>query len=173
MQEPHFARVFSGEQVQFSEAKYAFDRYDTGALEDAWFDATFIPVALESGEIGGSLSILFESTHRVRARALEADRESLLRTTETAERAERDSAAQLQVALEAAALGSWSYQLGAPHAWNSARANGLLGREPVQGRITFPEFLACVEEADRIGAAAHAGDGRVGQPVDRVEQLLP
>ncbi len=165
VQEPTFSRVFSGETVHFTEAHYALDRYDTGAVEDCWFDATFIPVPLATGDIGGSLSILFESTGRVRARALEAASEDLQRTTEAAERAERESAAQLRIALEAATLGTWSYDLGAEHAWNSARANALLGRPPVPGPITFTEFLECVEERDRLRvrkafAAAVASDGR-------------
>ncbi|MEP7065913.1 MAG: ATP-binding protein [Gemmatimonadota bacterium] len=165
VQERYFARVFRGEAVQLSEAQYSLDRFDSGELEDAWFDATFIPVPLGTGEIGGSLSILFESSDRVRARAYEADHEKLVRTAETAERAERESAAQLRVALEAASLGTWSYELGSEHAWNSARSNAVLGRPATPGPITFAEFLGCLEESDRPRVraaldAALAGDGR-------------
>ena len=165
VQEPTFSRVFNGETVHLAEAHYELDRHDTGTPEDCWFDATFIPVPLATEEIGGSLSILFESTGRVRARALEAESKGLQQTTEAAERAEREAAAQLQIALEAATLGTWSYDLGADHAWNSAQANAMLGRASVPGPITFAEFLTCVEERDRLRvrkafAAAIASEGR-------------
>ena len=67
VQTPIFDRVFRGETVQLTEARYLLDRSGSGALEELFFDASFVPVP--SGEqIGGSLSILVESTARVRAR---------------------------------------------------------------------------------------------------------
>jgi signal transduction histidine kinase len=67
VQEPIFVRVFSGETVNLMDAEYSLDR--SGAIEDAYFDATFIPVPREDGTIGGSLSTLFETTDKVKARA--------------------------------------------------------------------------------------------------------
>lgn len=67
IQEPIFARVFAGETVNLKDAHYALDR--SGTIEDAYFDATFVPVPREDGQIGGSLSTLFETTEKVRARA--------------------------------------------------------------------------------------------------------
>ena len=67
IQEPIFARVFAAETVNLKDAHYILDR--TGALQDAYFDATFVPVPLETDQIGGSLSTLFETTEKVRARA--------------------------------------------------------------------------------------------------------
>jgi len=66
IQEPIFARVFAGETVNVKDAHYALDR--TGTIEDAYFDASFVPVPNDD-QIGGSLSILFETTERVKARA--------------------------------------------------------------------------------------------------------
>ena len=66
IQEPIFARVFAGETVTLKDAHYALDR--TGTIEDAYFDASFVPVLIDD-QIGGSLSILFETTERVKARA--------------------------------------------------------------------------------------------------------
>lgn len=73
LQEPVFRRVFSGETVDLVEAHYPLAR--NGVVEDCYFDATFVPVSMETGEIGGSLSTLFEVTSRVTARTLEAERE--------------------------------------------------------------------------------------------------
>ena len=67
IQEPIFARVFAGETVNLKDAHYALDR--SGTIEDAYFDATFVPVPLEDGQIGGSLSTLFETTEKVNAQA--------------------------------------------------------------------------------------------------------
>ena len=67
IQEPIFARVFAGETVNLTDAHYVIDR--SGTLEDTYFDATFVPVPLENDQIGGSLSTLFETTEKVRARA--------------------------------------------------------------------------------------------------------
>lgn len=73
LQEPVFERVFSGETVNLVEAHYPLTR--NGFLEDCYFDATFVPVPIGPGEIGGSVSTLFEVTSRVTARVLEAERE--------------------------------------------------------------------------------------------------
>jgi signal transduction histidine kinase len=67
VQEPIFTRVFNGETVNLKDAHYALNR--TGTIEDAYFDATFIPVPLEDDQIGGSLSTLFETTEKVKALA--------------------------------------------------------------------------------------------------------
>ena len=67
VQEPIFARVFAGETVNLKDAHYVLDR--SGTLEDAYFDATFVPVPLENDQIGGSFSTLFETTEKVHARA--------------------------------------------------------------------------------------------------------
>jgi len=67
LQEPIFARVFSGETVTLKDAHYALDR--SGSIEDAYFDATFVPVLREDNRVAGSLSILFETTEKVKAQA--------------------------------------------------------------------------------------------------------
>ena len=66
IQEPIFARVFSGETVNVKDAHYVLDR--SGTLEDAYFDASFVPIPLEDDQIGGSFSTLFETTEKVQAR---------------------------------------------------------------------------------------------------------
>lgn len=67
LQEPIFARVFAGETINLKDGHYALDR--SGTIEDAYFDASFVPVPLEDNQIGGSLSTLFETTEKVKAQA--------------------------------------------------------------------------------------------------------
>lgn len=67
VQGPIFARVFAGETVNVKDAHYILDR--SGTIEDTYFDASFVPVPLENNQIGGSLSTLFETTDKVKARA--------------------------------------------------------------------------------------------------------
>jgi PAS domain S-box-containing protein len=55
------------------EAHYPLAR--NGFVEDLYFDATFVPALLETGEIGGSVSTLFDVTSRVSSRTLEAERD--------------------------------------------------------------------------------------------------
>ena len=68
---PIFRRVFRGETVRVVEALYPLNR--NGEVENAYFDATFAPVPLEDGTIGGSLSTLFETTDKVATRRRTAE----------------------------------------------------------------------------------------------------
>ena len=77
VQEPIFERVFRGESVHLADAPYRLDRAGDGALEEAFFTASFVPVPLEGGGVGGSLSTLVETTAQVRARSHEAERARL------------------------------------------------------------------------------------------------
>ncbi|HET7229550.1 MAG TPA: ATP-binding protein [Longimicrobium sp.] len=77
IQEPIFARVFAGETVNIREAHYPLVR--SGRVEDLYFDASFVPVPLEGGGVGGSLSTLFDVTGRVAARGFGAERDRLTR----------------------------------------------------------------------------------------------
>jgi PAS domain S-box-containing protein len=165
LQEPIFARVFRGETVRLTEALYALDRHETGTLDEAYFDATFVPVPLANGTIGGSLSVLFESTDRVRARAAQVEREQLQQAAKAAEQAERENAVQLQVALEAASLGTWDFDLETNTGWHSARTNALFGRGHVAGDVTLDELFACLELRDRarLRAALEAAVSRQGR----------
>ncbi len=83
LQEPIFERVFQGETVNLAEAHYPLAR--NGTIEDTYFDATFVPVLLETGEIGGSVSTLFETTAQVRARDMEQERQSMVEALRASE----------------------------------------------------------------------------------------
>ena len=73
---PLFDRVLEGETVYFEDLLLRVER--RGALEDAYFTFSYSPVRVESGKVGGVLINAFETTHQVRARAVQADRDRLL-----------------------------------------------------------------------------------------------
>ena len=49
-----FAQVMAGEPVQLHDALYPITR--RGAIEDAWFDLTYVPIRAHDGSIGGILA---------------------------------------------------------------------------------------------------------------------
>ena len=128
LQEPIFARVFAGETVELDGAHYPLDRH--GVVEDAVFDADFVPVRGEDGRVHGSLSTVFEVTGRDEARAL-AER---LRASEARFRAVFE-----QVPLAVAVME------GPDHVYTmvTPRYAELAGGRPLHGRTlreAFPEM---------------------------------
>ena len=87
IQEPIFARVFAGETVRVTDARYPLDR--NGVVEDAFFTATFVPVRDERGVVAGSLSTLFETTEQVAGRRVNQELSDLLEDHAAALHAER------------------------------------------------------------------------------------
>ncbi len=82
---PIFRRVFAGETVTREDALYPLARRD-GAVEDVYLTIGYTPVRDDEGGIGGALVTMLETTSRVHARAVEAERERLLQEL-TVERA--------------------------------------------------------------------------------------
>jgi signal transduction histidine kinase len=74
---PLFERVLKGETVYFEDRLLRVLRH--GALEDAYFTFSYSPVVVESGEVGAVLINCYETTEQVRARALQSERDRLLR----------------------------------------------------------------------------------------------
>lgn len=146
LQEPIFEEVFRGETVNLVEAHYPLNR--NSKIEDLYFDATFVPVPLETGGIGGSVSTLLEATGRVAARALEAEREAsevALRESEARYRALADLSPEATLV-----------RLGDHYVYaNQAAARMLRARNPeeIVGRspfeITEPEYHDLVRERIR------------------------
>ena len=60
--EPIYQRVWAGESVSFEDALYPITR--SGQLEDAWFTLAYSPVRTESGQVGGILVTVFDTTVR-------------------------------------------------------------------------------------------------------------
>jgi signal transduction histidine kinase len=72
---PLFAQVMAGQAVGFEDLLLQLDR--NGYLEDCYFTFSYSPIRLDSGEVGGVLVTVTETTSRVRA-----DKQSLRAQTE-------------------------------------------------------------------------------------------
>lgn len=65
LNEPIYARVWAGEALTFEDQLYPITRH--GYLEEAYFTLCYSPVRDESGQVGGVLVTVFETTDRLRA----------------------------------------------------------------------------------------------------------
>ncbi len=97
--QPLYQRVWAGESASFADALYPITR--TGQLEDAWFTLAYSPVRQESGEVGGILVTVFETTDRV----LEQ------RQRTQVQQALRQQQQHTRLAVEAAGLATWEWDL--------------------------------------------------------------
>ena len=61
--QPIYERVWAGESFAFEDTRYPITR--SGQLEDAWFTLAYSPVWAESGQVGGVLVTVFETTSQV------------------------------------------------------------------------------------------------------------
>lgn len=75
--EPIYRKVFEGRSESFEDVLIPIIR--DGALEDVYFTISYSPIRDESYAVAGVLVTLLETTARVRAKGLEAEREKLLR----------------------------------------------------------------------------------------------
>ncbi|MDB4877257.1 MAG: cph1A [Gemmatimonadetes bacterium] len=78
--QPIYERVLRGETVFFEDVLIPLMRY--GALEDVYFTLSYSPLRAESHAVAGVLVTLLETTARVAARQLEAERALLLQRVE-------------------------------------------------------------------------------------------
>ena len=77
--EPIYDRVWRGETISFENQRYPLRRHGPEQpLEDVYLTISYSPVRAESGEIGGVLVTMFDTTRQVAARGLEMERDSLL-----------------------------------------------------------------------------------------------
>ena len=61
--EPIYRQVWAGESFSFEDALYPITR--SGQLQDAWFTLAYSPVLDESGQVGGILITVLETTRQV------------------------------------------------------------------------------------------------------------
>jgi PAS domain-containing protein len=66
LNEPIFARVRRGEPVALHDALFPITRY--GALENAWFNLSYLPVRDDAGQVTGTLCVVMETTAEVLSR---------------------------------------------------------------------------------------------------------
>lgn len=66
LNEPVFARVGRGEPVALHDALFPSTRY--GAMENAWFNLSYLPVRDDDGQVTGTLCVVVETTAEVLSR---------------------------------------------------------------------------------------------------------
>jgi signal transduction histidine kinase len=80
---PIYERVFAGETLTFSDALYPLARAGGGGeIENVYLTISFSPIQDSDGAVAGVLANMIETTSLVQRRALEAERERLLRVVQ-------------------------------------------------------------------------------------------
>lgn len=90
--EPMFNDVMEGKTIKLLDFKIPLNR--NGYVEEGYFDFSYSPIRKDSGEVGGILVTVIESTHKKKS-----------------EQALEESRKQLQFAIEAANLVTWDIDL--------------------------------------------------------------
>lgn len=75
---PIYSRVLQGETLSFEDARYPLER-DGAQLEDVYLTISYSPVRDDDGRVAGVFITMLDTTDRVRAHAIEAERERLVR----------------------------------------------------------------------------------------------
>lgn len=108
-----------------------------GGLEDVWWDSSFNPIAMEDGSIGGVFNISIDVTDRVRAT------QHLRDTTE-----------RLEVALRAAGMGTWEWDLKKRTVRGDKALMELFDLPPTDGPVPIKRFLEKGSKASAEQAGA-------------------
>ncbi|HEX6913122.1 MAG TPA: PAS domain-containing protein, partial [Longimicrobium sp.] len=152
--EPVYRRVFAGETVAYQDQLYRLRRRGPGApADDVYITLCYSPVRDERGAVGGVMITLFETTDQVASRRYQAEL--------------AESEARHRLAVDAARLGTWDWDLATDQARFDARVRALFGfdgDEPVDrievlGTRVHPDDAARVARA-LAGAADPDGSGR-------------
>ena len=117
--QPLYQRVWAGESFSFADALYPITR--TGSLKDAWFTLAYSPVRQESGDVGGVLVTVFETTDRVLEQRQRTQAQQALRQQEL----------HTRLAVEAAGLATWEWDLVTDQVYWNEQHFRLLGM-PIQ-----------------------------------------
>jgi signal transduction histidine kinase len=81
---PYYARVLRGEAIAFEDQLYRLERRGPDhPPDDVYITLSYSPIPGESGDVGGILATLIDTTSQVEARRLEAERERLVQALET------------------------------------------------------------------------------------------
>jgi signal transduction histidine kinase len=154
--------VLGGETVAFDDVCIPLMRY--GSIEDFWFTQSCSPLRDESFAIAGVLVTLVETTSRVEAQQLEAEREQLLTQVQLERSRLTDVFEQGPVAVAVLTGPDHVCTIVSPAYARYVSDRTLLGRA----------FRDAVPEA--VGASASAlmdSVYRTGVPVVRAEQVVP
>jgi PAS domain S-box-containing protein len=152
--EPVYARVLGGETVFYQDQLYHLRRRGPGMpADDVYITLCYSPVRGEDGGVAGVLVSLFDTTEQVAGRRYHAE---LV-----------ESEARKRVAVDAAGMGTWEWDLGSDTASFDPRVRelfGFAGDDPLD-RMQILAGRVHPDDAERVGtalsaAADPAGDGR-------------
>lgn len=149
---PIFERVLAGETITSEDALYPLARRDD-ATEDVYLTLSFSPVRGDDGTIGGVLATMYETTSRVQAQAMAAERARLDRELEVERTRLEEVFKQAPAFLAVLRTPDWRFEL-----VNDAYYQ-LVGHRPLIGRTVaeaMPEvmdqgFIQLLEVVVRTG----------------------
>ncbi|HEX6600087.1 MAG TPA: PAS domain-containing protein [Gemmatimonadaceae bacterium] len=149
---PIFEQVMGGETITREDALYPLARRD-GAVEDVYLTICYSPVRGDSGEIAGALVTMFETTSRMKATEMAAERERLDRELEVERTRLEEVFKQAPAFLAVLRTPDWRFEL-----VNDAYYQ-LVGNRPLIGRTVaeaLPEvmdqgFIELLETVVRSG----------------------
>lgn len=134
---PIFERVLGGETITREDALYPLARRD-GAVENVYLTLSYTPVRGDDGEIAGVLVTMFETTSRVQALAMAAERARLDRELEVERTRLAEVFKQAPAFLAVLRAPEWRFEL-----VNDAYYQ-LVGHRPLIGRTVaeaMPEVM--------------------------------
>ena len=152
--EPIYARVFRGETAFYQDQLYRLRRRGPGLpADDVYITLCYSPVRDEAGCVGGVLVSLFDTTEHVYARRYQAELAA--------------SEARNRVAVDAAEMGTWEWDVATDQATFDPRVRELFGfggDEPLD-RMQILAGRVHPDDAEQVGAALSRaadprGDGR-------------
>jgi len=157
---PIYQRVLAGETVAFDDVCIPLMRY--GTIEDFWFTLSYSPLRDDSLAIAGVLVAVVETTSRVEAQKLEAEREQLLTQVQLERSRLTDVFEQAPMAVAVLTGPDHIYTIVSPAYARYAGNRTLIGRA---FRDAVPEAAEAVLLMDRVY--------RTGEPVRRAEEVVP
>jgi PAS domain S-box-containing protein len=152
--EPIYQRVRAGETVAYQDQLYRLRRRGPGhPADDVYITLCYSPVHNEAGTVGGVMVTAFDTTSQVEMRRYQAEL--------------ADSEARHRLALDAAEMGTWAWDMDTDRGTFDPRVRTLFGfarDEPVE-RAEMLARRVHPDDAERVaallaGAADPAGDGR-------------
>ena len=149
---PIYRRVFAGETLAYEDQLYRLRRRGPGVpADDVYITLCYSPVHCERGDVGGVIVTLFETTEQVKGRRYQAEL--------------AESEARHRVAVDAARMGTWEWDLATDRARFDPRVRelfGFAGDEPVE-RLEILATRIHPDDAEDVGRAlAGATDPRGG-----------
>ena len=160
-----FDRVYeTGEPWDGPESPVRYDRDGTG-VEDTWFNLRFEPVRDAAGRVVAIFNFAVDVTDQVRARqAVEAHAQALAAKTAALE----ESQERLRLALDAAGMAFWDFDVKADTTVRSPHHDRFYGHESPLAVWNFDTYLAHVHPDERARVAerfaralAHEQDWKV------------